>query len=1232
MQKNIAIINPEDFGYDLAVLAGKKGYAVTGVMIETPDRYQALKNIYCFDTNELAGAYNQLITVEHWEDAVWQLRKQNPSAVISGSEIAVDYTDHIAAELGLPCNDPASIPLRRNKIEMKRAVRNAGLQYARGDIFNAFPEAAAFVRNNCGYPVVVKPVCGAGSKNVSVCRNETEFARAFMQVQYTPDAYLRSSNSVLVEEYIDGNEYVVNMLGTPDEVRITDIWKYEKISNAFSDCIYYNDIMQDLNDPLFDELRAYAIKVYRAVGIRIGPAHAEIKLPNHGPVLIEIGSRLAGGEMPKYAAAATNCNSLEKTLDIFINGTTVFPDKIMVNSFVASADISHERFGRIIKYNGLEKVRELPSYKAEVLYSKPGVYIEPTRDVDHLVALFWFMSTECKQIRTDLEKSHKLCTVSVRNDRVLVVGTTSDYIDLLRNQYADQLLFITDRNLRENAAEQIPAPSEELQCNLHDFNSILEAVRTHASTYKQTITGITCFDCESLLLASFLAEKLRLPFPSSDTVRNCRSKQKSITLWKRAKIGCPETTTGRSYEEALAFFEKAGGPCVIKPETGSGAELTFKCTTKEELAHTWDTVMMNLPAKADTPMYSASCGGSPDAIIQKYIDGTEYSCDFIVSGGKTVILRLCRKYFEDYRFGITKTYELLPPGLWPETPAALSSLLYRAAKALGNLSGAICMVDFIKTDNGFMLLEMTPRAGGDCLPYLLKKASGTSTLSVAVELAAGRLKKPETLPVKAPLAVLRLFAKKSGIIFSQNTKSLTAAPCVQDIVLYRKNGYLTDILSNDYTKGLLGYAVFSPEEQDTVQQISRLDALFNPDIRSLDETVQQFVKGYLLRKDTYLDLFAAQGRRPLWIFDKVALTGHAEKFRSAFEKRLDDCAFFYAMKSNNYPDIARILCNCGFGLDVSSGIELAEALASGAKKIEFSGPGKTNEELELALAHTDKVTVLMDSFSELERLKVLTEKHRTVIHTGIRILPPGGWEKFGIVLSDLGRFFSAAASCSFIKLDGIQFHTSWNMDSTRQITALRALSLELKTWQPETAAQIKFLDIGGGYWPEEGEWLQGKQAAKGCSAGRTWNPSATIEQAAEELSAVIKSDIFPLVRCQIRFEPGRWIVNDAMHILVSVIDKKSDICVITDGATNTVGWDRFQSDYFPVINLTHPAAEEHECRIYGSLCDPHDAWGFSYCGSSIEAGDVLLIPDQGAYTYSLQQHFIKPLPRVIPLS
>jgi diaminopimelate decarboxylase len=78
-----------------------------------------------------------------------------------------------------------------------------------------------------------------------------------------------------------------------------------------------------------------------------------------------------------------------------------------------------------------------------------------------------------------------------------------------------------------------------------------------------------------------------------------------------------------------------------------------------------------------------------------------------------------------------------------------------------------------------------------------------------------------------------------------------------------------------------------------------------------------------------------------------------------------------------------------------------------------------------------------------------------------------------------------------------------------------------------------------------------------------------------------------------------------------------------------VGWERYESDYFPVLNLSRPSLQEQPCHILGSLCTPHDVWGTSYFGAGIEPGDILMIPTQGAYTYSLRQHFIKPLPPVV---
>ena len=71
------------------------------------------------------------------------------------------------------------------------------------------------------------------------------------------------------------------------------------------------------------------------------------------------------------------------------------------------------------------------------------------------------------------------------------------------------------------------------------------------------------------------------------------------------------------------------------------------------------------------------------------------------------------------------------------------------------------------------------------------------------------------------------------------------------------------------------------------------------------------------------------------------------------------------------------------------------------------------------------------------------------------------------------------------------------------------------------------------------------------------------------------------------------------------------------------------NEFIPIINLTRNSSKEREAKIFGPLCTPDDVWGYSVFGIDISPGDILLIPDQGAYTYSLSQIFIKPIARVI---
>jgi diaminopimelate decarboxylase len=420
-----------------------------------------------------------------------------------------------------------------------------------------------------------------------------------------------------------------------------------------------------------------------------------------------------------------------------------------------------------------------------------------------------------------------------------------------------------------------------------------------------------------------------------------------------------------------------------------------------------------------------------------------------------------------------------------------------------------------------------------------------------------------------------------------------------------------------------------------------VSSLLPPPVPALPgEELINFVTPFFDRGRDYLQMAQTHGS-PLYLLDRPALIAGAGRLKAAFEKAISPVGFYFAVKSNNHPEIARTLLEERFGLDVSSGLELEMALGLGARDIVFSGPGKRDEELALAVGHADSVVLLMDSWGELQRVEKVAAAARRTVRCGVRLTSgtDGLWRKFGIPMEELADFWHAANQSEHIHLCGLQFHISWNLSPRPQVAFIEKLGRVLATLPAGFQHSLEFIDIGGGYWPEQGEWLhpgatpagRAREALEETPLPRLPHhrlPALPIETFADQLGAAIEEHLFPVRPCRICIEPGRWISHPAMHLLISVVDKKAPDLVITDAGTNTIGWERFESDYFPVLNLSRPSLTERPCHILGSLCTPHDVWGYFYFGEAIQPGDVLMIPTQGAYTYSLRQNFIKPLPEV----
>lgn len=410
------------------------------------------------------------------------------------------------------------------------------------------------------------------------------------------------------------------------------------------------------------------------------------------------------------------------------------------------------------------------------------------------------------------------------------------------------------------------------------------------------------------------------------------------------------------------------------------------------------------------------------------------------------------------------------------------------------------------------------------------------------------------------------------------------------------------------------------------------------------QLLSDYLKKHWKKRDIFLES-ARQFNTPQYLYDLPALLDRVRIFHEAFSRNIPRYKSFYAIKSNCFHLILKDVVGQGMNLDVSSGRELQIALETDAEKILFSGPGKTDEELLFALDNFSRVTLLIDNFDELSRLAELIKKtnplHALDVGVRVRGSNKGEWEKFGIPLDELLIFTEKVSETEGIVLRGVQSHSSWNMDPSRHVSTLESVGKYLmKNLPAHILKNLRFIDMGGGFWPEQGEWLNPKNLpiAKVADAlgqeialkeTHYYKPSCPIEDFAEKIGECLMTLPEQIRDLELYIEPGRWISNPAMHILLRVLDKKGSKSVITDGGINLLGWERPLTEFIPVINLSRFHTKEHAVKIYGALCAPEDQWGDSVFGEDALPGDVLLVPDQGAYTYSLRQAFIKPVAQVI---
>ncbi len=374
--------------------------------------------------------------------------------------------------------------------------------------------------------------------------------------------------------------------------------------------------------------------------------------------------------------------------------------------------------------------------------------------------------------------------------------------------------------------------------------------------------------------------------------------------------------------------------------------------------------------------------------------------------------------------------------------------------------------------------------------------------------------------------------------------------------------------------------------------------------------------GVLHAEDVPLPEIARRFGTPVYVYSRASIEAAYAEFAHAAAGR--DVLVCYALKANSNLAIIDLLARAGAGFDIVSGGELERVLAAGgsAARVVFSGVGKSEAELRLALGAGVRC-FNVESIAELERLSGIAATIGVRAPVSLRVNPDvdagthpyistGLREnKFGVAYDGALDAYRRAAAMPGLEVVGIDCHIGSQITELAPFVAALERLDALVGRLADAGIRLRHLDLGGGL----GIDYQGER------------PPAR----AEMLRALFERiDASPALRgLQVMFEFGRSIVGNAGLLMTRVEYLKSNgprnFCIV-DAAMNDLIRPSLYEAYHRIVPVVPRGAEEAVYDVVGPVCESGD-WLGRARPLAVREGDLLAVLSAGAYGMAMASNY-----------
>ncbi|MBJ8118159.1 MULTISPECIES: ATP-grasp domain-containing protein [Bacillus] len=343
--------------------------------------------------------------INDYDNIITTIEKLNKSGKnIKGIFSFIDPYVYVAARLSEKfCSNIVStnaIHHMENKILTRNVLKDLpiSLNYL---IYKPTESLSSFFKktNKINFPLIVKSPKSTGSKDVLLVKDKDQLILSIQSLlKKLPN------EEILLEEYIDGPQYLVEILVQNGKVHIIAVIEQEiTLFERFIVTGY--SLLGQVDKRLYNSLFNAVNSVIQAFNMKNGACHLELRRIKDVWKLIEINPRISGGAMNDIIEIGHGINLVQETIRLMLGNKPSLNKKH--HKYVYAHYLTVKSKGKLIRVTGKNRSSKCPGVEKVYIKPKKGTFLKPPTSMGHrygyVIAASYF-KTEAKKIALEAAK------------------------------------------------------------------------------------------------------------------------------------------------------------------------------------------------------------------------------------------------------------------------------------------------------------------------------------------------------------------------------------------------------------------------------------------------------------------------------------------------------------------------------------------------------------------------------------------------------------------------------------------------------------------------------------------------------------------------------------------------------------------------------------------------------------------------------------------------------------